>query len=208
MPIPNLNTVKEKVLSERHRTMLEEDSGIYPEVIEARGYWTAESVVDLESEPGIKPNQHHVPALVLPIYGVDGTYKYSRVRPDQPPPESGKYLQPSGTPNVLDVPRTVLDKVMDASVPLALIEGERKADHLASRRVAVVCLFGVWNWSNKVEEGTPYETQLLLECFDRVPLRDREVAILFDCDTRINKNIQLAAYRLASKLRERGAILW
>lgn len=54
----------------------------------------------------------------------------------------------------------------------------------------------------------PHETQLLLSDFDHIPLRQRKVSILFDCDNRYNKNIQLAAYRLAHKLRERGAVLW
>lgn len=198
----------ERFLSERHHKMLEEESHISPEVIEARSYWTAQTIDELAAEPGIKENQYHVPALVLPIYGVDGQYRYSRVRPDDPPPGMGKYIQPAGTPNVLDIPRTVRDKVMDAAAPLATTEGEKKADYLASRGIAAVCLFGVWNWSDKTGEGTPHEIQLLLADFDEIPLRGRPVSILFDCDTKINMNIQLAAYRFAHKLRERGAVLW
>src|SRR5918994_2490266 len=104
-----LTTTTEKGLSERHRRMLEVESCISPEVIAARGYWTAETVADLEGVDGISQNQYYAPALVLPIYGVDGEYRYSRVRPDTPPKNGAKYLQPSGTPNVLDVPRTVVD---------------------------------------------------------------------------------------------------
>ncbi len=205
----NLTTARKENLSERHRQTLEIESRIGPEVIEARGYWTAETVEELEADPGIKPNQYFAPALVLPIYGVDGEYRYSRVRPDDPPPPPlGKYLQPANTPNVLDVPRTVLKKVLETNQPLAITEGEKKADHLASLGYAVVCLFGVWNWSSKTEEGTPYEMQLLLPDFDDIPLRNRNVSILFDCDLTINTNIQLAAFRLAQKLRERGALLW
>jgi hypothetical protein len=202
------DAIGEKMLSERHRRMLEVESRIHPDVIADRGYWTAESVEDLEGVPGIKRNQFHAPALVIPVYGVDGEYRYSRVRPDEAPPGTGKYIQPAGTANVLDAPRSVRGKVLDAGEPLAYTEGEKKADYLASRGVAVVGLFGCWNWSNKTNEGTPLEMQILLADFDAIPHRDRPVSILFDCDIRINKNLQLAAYRFAQKLRERGAVLW
>jgi len=189
--------------------MLEEESRISPEVIEARGYWTAETVEELEADPSLKPNQHHAPALVLPVFGIDGEYRYSRVRPDNPPPSPlGKYLQPASVPNVLDVPKTVLDRVLNVEFALAIGEGEKKTDYLASLGYAVIGLFGVWNWSHKAGKDTPYETQLLLPDFDHIPLRDRLVSILFDCDLVSNPNIQLAAYRLAQKLRERGALLW
>ena len=208
--IHNLSTtIQERKLSDRHRKMLEQESRISPEVIEARGYWTAETVAALEGVPRIKPNQYHAPALVLPIHGVDGKYRYSRVRPDEPPPPPlGKYLQPSGTPNVLDVTPTALERVLDARQTLVITEGEKKGDCLASYGAAVVVLFGVWNFSHKTGEGTAHETQLLLPDFEAIPLRERKVSILFDCDTSLNQNIQLAAYRLAYKLKERGAMLW
>src|ERR671933_2149782 len=123
-----LTTAKERGFSARHRWMLEKESAISPEVIEARGYWTAETVAELKADPSIAPNQYHAPALVLPIYGIDGEFRYSRVRPDTPPKNGAKYLQPSGTPNVLDVPRTVLDKVMDARLGLVITEGEKTGD--------------------------------------------------------------------------------
>src|SRR5215213_8896498 len=108
-----LTTTTEKGLSERHRHMLEVESCIAPEVIAARGYWTAERKADLEGVDGISQNQYYAPVLVLPIYGVDGKYRYSRVRPDNPPPNLGKYVQPAATPNVLDIPRSVQSKVLD-----------------------------------------------------------------------------------------------
>jgi hypothetical protein len=203
-----LSAAKERGLSDRHRWMLEKESAINPEVIEARGYWTAETVAELKADPSIAPNQYHAPALVLPIYGIDGEYRYSRVRPDTPPKNGAKYLQPSGTPNVLDVPRTVLDKVMDVGLGLVITEGEKTGDSIASLGIPVVTLFGVWNWSYKTDLDTPYETQLLLPDFERIPLYGRPVAVVFDSDIHTNRNVQLAAGRLAQRLRERGARLW
>src|SRR5215210_3209506 len=118
-----LTTTTEKGLSERHRYMLEVESRIAPEVIAARGYWTAETVADLEGVEGVSQNQYYAPALVLPIYGVDGEYHYSRVRPDNPPPDQGKYIQPADTPNVLDIPRAVRGKVLDSNYELVVVEG-------------------------------------------------------------------------------------
>src|SRR5919199_3695896 len=136
----------EKYLSERHRHMLEVESCISPEVIQSRGYWTAETVGELKATSDIAANQCHAPALVLPVFGVDGKYRYSRVRPDNPPENMGKYIQPAGTPSVLDIPRPVLDKVLDPELGLVITEGEKTADSLASLGIPVVCLFGVWNW--------------------------------------------------------------
>src|SRR5215216_3896319 len=133
-----VTTTTEKGLSERHRHMLEVESCIAPEVIAARGYWTAETVADLEGVDGIGQNQYYAPALVLPIYGVDGEYRYSRVRPDNPPDKLGKYIQPVETPNVLDIPRTVREKVMDSNYGLIVVEGERKGDALASLGIPTV----------------------------------------------------------------------
>src|SRR5438270_4850066 len=103
----------ERFLSEKHRYVLEVESKITPPVIKSRGYWSATTVAELKTEEGIAPNQYHAPALVLPVFGINGKYHYSRIRPDNPPPHTGKYIQPSDTPNVLDVPRIVLDKVLD-----------------------------------------------------------------------------------------------
>src|SRR5215210_3162410 len=206
--MPGLTTTTEKGLLERHRHMLEMGSCISPEVIEARGYWTAETLADFEGEDGIKPNQHYAPSLVLPIYGVDGEYRYSRVRPDNPPDKLGKYIQPVETPNVLDIPRTVREKVLDPNYGLVAVEGERKGDALASLGIPTIVIFGVWNWSCKVSKDSPYEEQLLLRDFESVPLHGRSVAIVFDADLQTNQSIQLAASRLAQRLKERGARLW
>ena len=203
-----LTITNNKSLADRHRRILEEESAISPEVIEARGYWTAETVAELKDEPGIASNQYHAPALVLPIYGVDGEYRYSRVRPDNPPPNQGKYIQPADTPNVLDVPRAVQSKVLDSNYGLVVVEGERKGDALASLDIPVVVVFGVWNWSCKAGKDTPYETQLLLPDFETIPLHGRSVAIVFDADIHTNHNIQLAVTRFAHRLKERGAQLW
>jgi len=203
-----LTITNNKSLADRHRRILEEESVISPEVIEARGYWTAETVAELKDEPGIASNQYHAPALVLPIYGVDSEYRYSRVRPDNPPPNQGKYVQPADTPNVLDVPRAVQSKVLDSNYGLVVVEGERKGDALASLGIPTVVIFGIWTWSCTEGKDTPYESQLLLPDFESIPLHGRQIAIIFDADLYTNSSIQLAVTRFAHRLKERGAQLW
>ena len=203
-----MTAAKARGLSDSHRRMLQTESRISPEVIEARGYWTAETVAELKAEPSIAENQYHAPALVLPIYGVDGEYRYSRVRPDNPPSNLGKYIQPADTTNVLDIPRAVQSKVLDSNYGLVVVEGERKGDALASLDIPVIVVFGVWNWSCKAGKDTPYETQLLLPDFESIPLHGRSVAVVFDADIHTNHSIQLAVTRFAHRLKERGAHLW
>ena len=59
----NLSTTKP--LTQAHRHMLEVESGISPEVIEQRGYYTAQYKDQLEAL-GFK--RHEPPALVIPYY--------------------------------------------------------------------------------------------------------------------------------------------
>ena len=51
--------------------MLFEESGIEPEVVEARGYRTVEKKVELE-ELGFGRTQRNVPALLIPVYSPRG----------------------------------------------------------------------------------------------------------------------------------------
>lgn len=96
-------------LAPHHHEALTAQSAISEEVIRARGYWTARDEDDL-LELGFTKNQRRVPALVIPVRGVDGEVRFSRIRPDDPRPDAKrpgkvtKYEQPGGTPVTLDVP--------------------------------------------------------------------------------------------------------
>jgi hypothetical protein len=72
----------------------------------------------------------------------------------------------------------------------------------------VIVVFGVWNWSCKEGKDTSYEMQLLIQDFERIPLHGRQITVAFDADIHNNQSIQLAAYRFAKRLMERGAQLW
>jgi hypothetical protein len=63
--------------------MLEHGSGISPQTISDRGYFTVTHKDDLR-ELGFADYQERVPAMVIPVYGVDGSFRFYRIRPDDP----------------------------------------------------------------------------------------------------------------------------
>ena len=166
------------LLAAHHRAMLEHGSGISPEKINDRGYFTLTDADDLR-EMGFADYQLKVPAMVIPVYGVDGRFRFYRIRPDNPrrdrekPGKVVKYEQPSGTGVTLDVPRFAQPFLSDAGTRLWIVEGEKKADALVSRGECAVALLGVWSWKRHV---------LPLPDWDSVRLVGREVHIAFDSD--------------------------
>jgi hypothetical protein len=107
-------------LSEHHRRMLLEESGIDPEVAEARGYRTVEKKVELE-RLGFGRDQRIVPALLVPVHSPSGEVLLHQSRPDEPRIKAGKqikYETPSGSRMTIDVHPSMRDKLGDPSVPL------------------------------------------------------------------------------------------
>ncbi len=99
----------ERKLNPEHLRALVEGSAIAPEVVTERGYFTATDAAELR-DLGFAGYQRRVPALVLPVRGVDGSLRFHRVRPDDPrenaekPGKYTKYEQPAQTGIALDVP--------------------------------------------------------------------------------------------------------
>ena len=143
-----------------HRHMLIKESGIDPAVVAQRGYYTTKTKAQL-ARLGFSERQRMTPALVVPMYSPAGELVTHQIRPDSPR-EYGdgkaiKYETPAGSPARLDVHPSQSERVQDASVPLWITEGVKKADSLVSRGQCAVALQGVWCWQK-----------------DGVPLRDWE----------------------------------
>src|SRR4029077_13698854 len=66
----------------QHATLLTA-SGITPAIIRMRGYRTITSLAELQ-RLGFGRNQGNVPALVIPVYGLDGNVRQYQIRPDTP----------------------------------------------------------------------------------------------------------------------------
>jgi hypothetical protein len=200
-PSNSAESESQRKLSPEHRRALEEESAIAPEVISERGYFTATDAAELR-ELGFAQDQRRVPALVLPIRGVDGSLRFHRIRPDDPredrekPGRYTKYEQPANRGIALDVPPRARPALSDTTQRLWIVEGERKADALVSQRECVIGLLGVWSWKRK---GLP------LPAWDEIRLVGREVFVAFDSDAGRNVQVRLARSALASYLKSRGA---
>jgi hypothetical protein len=190
-------------LSELHRRMLLEESGIEPKVVEARGYRTAEKKVELE-RLGFGRAQRNVPALLIPVFSPGGEVVLHQSRPDEPRIKDGealKYETPSGSRMTIDVHPYMCDKLGDPSVPLWITEGIKKGDSLTSRGSCTVTLLGVWNWRGTNEHGG----KTALPEWEDIALNGRRVNVVFDSDVMLKPQVHQALSRLKGFLETRGA---
>lgn len=191
-------------LAEHHRRMLLEESGIDPEVAEARGYHTVEKKVELE-QLGFRRTQRKVPALLAPVYSPTGEISTYQIRPDQPRINSEgnpvKYETPGGSRMRFDVHPFMRDKLDDPSVPLFVTEGVKKGDSLVSRGLCAVTLLGVWNFRGTNDKGG----KTVLAEWEYVAFNGRRVYIVFDSDIMIKPGVYRAMVRIKTFLEFREA---
>ena len=155
-------------LSQKHYTILHEESGISDDIIAARGYRTithSKELLDLNFSP---KQSNNVPGMLLPVctpYGGNSLYTY---RPDLPRvvedrrkgnPDGTykqriiKYEIPKDAGMRLDCSLLCRPQLEDPSVTLWLTEGQKKADTLASHSLCAVDILGVWNFKGKNRIG-------------------------------------------------------
>ncbi len=192
------------MLSEHHRCTLIEGSGIATEVVEARRYRTVENKTELE-RLGFSRAQRNVPALLIPVYGPTGEHTNHQIRPDKPRRGGDgrelKYEVPAGSRMTLDAPPAALKNLGDASVPLVVTEGIKKADSLVSRGLCAVALSGVWGWRGDNGRGG----KTVLPEWEYVALAGRRIFIVFDSDITLKVPVYRAMIRLKAFLEGRGA---
>lgn len=116
-----------------------------------------------------------------------------------------KYLQRKGTGNRLYIPANFnLNKLQDAGATIYLTEGEKKALKACQEGISCIGLSGLWNWKVKGSDA-------LIDDFNLINLKNRIVKLVPDDDWLspnkhgYGKNLKDAVYRLAGKLKERGA---
>ena len=190
-------------LSDKHKKMLTEGSGISEEVITARGYRTFEKKVELE-ELGFGRAQRNVQGLLIPCYSPTGEIATYQYRPDHSRVDKDgrvvKYETPSGSRMVLDVHTFARKMLGDPPVPLWISEGIRKADALVSRGMCAVALLGVWSWRGRNGRGG----LTALAEWEYVALNgDRRVHIVFDSDIMLKPEVYRAMLMLKTFLEGR-----
>src|SRR5215203_4017310 len=155
-------------LSESHRRMLFDDSGIDPPIAAERGTFTASRGKDVPQDHGWLPKK---PGIVFPIHTLDGGIFY-RLRPDNPGPFP-KYMQPKGHPNRLDLHPRQHERIKRPGGMRYVTEGEKKVDAGVSCGLLMVGLSGVWNGQKDNE---------LIPDWSLLPLEGERYSITFDSD--------------------------
>jgi Domain of unknown function (DUF3854) len=189
------------VLAANHLHMLRDGSAISDAVIQARGYRTVTTSAEL-LPLGFDRKQCCVPALLLPVYGPNGSNGLYVLRPDAPrvidekgkgrlpdgtyPQKVLKYEVPKGANMQLDVPPTCRPDLANPAVVLWVTEGQKKADALASVGLCALSLLGVWNWRGR----NPLGGLTALADWDDIALNGRDVRIAFDSDVMTKPEVQ------------------
>jgi hypothetical protein len=191
----------------------------------------------VDSETGSRLIGRNGPAnyagIIFPyIWPGDKDVREYRLRRDEPdleengtsrPKERNKYLSPPGRSNMLYlVPGTDPAWLTDASLPIVITEGEKKALalwFLAWRelgeaadmpRFLPVAVPGVWNWRGTVGKtegphGERRNVKGVIPDLGKIAWCKRQVTILFDANVDQNESVRIARAMLASELRARGA---
>ncbi|MGH9428616.1 MAG: DUF927 domain-containing protein, partial [Terriglobia bacterium] len=138
---------------------------------------------------------------------------------DQKGNELEKYLSAGNSQNRLYfIPGENPNALTDVSLPVLLVEGEKKALALsrlasydaASPRFLVVAVAGVWNWKGKTgkdvnSNGKRVDVRGPIPDLDLIDWKGRPVYIVFDSDVHTNWKVRAARIALARELAERGA---
>jgi Domain of unknown function (DUF3854) len=185
-----------RTLSDAHRRMLFEESGIDPAVAEERGYRSVERRTELTEYPEWQRRL----GLYIPTYSPDGETTGCLLRPNRPRKESLKYEAPQGSGVSVDVHPRAREEVRTGDGDLFVVEGVKKADALVSRGVAAVALAGVW--MAHVPKSKPKKP---LPCWDHVRIKGRRVFVIYDSDWKRNDTVHAALEWLVGALEERGA---
>jgi hypothetical protein len=167
--------------------------------------------------------------ILIPYYWPDEPWAFNyRLRRDHPDwkydgqgnakPDK-KYLGPPKSSNRLYLPPGVtLDQLSDLSIPVALVEGEKKA--LALWRLArhetdtprfiPLAIAGVWNWRGTVgktndSRGERVDVKGPIPDLHRVAWQGRLVYIVFDANVQSIDSVKWARIGISRELGKRGA---
>lgn len=200
----------EVILSDEHRKVLREGSGISDQVITERGYRTVTDSRELAAL-GFTTAQQRAPGLLLPVYAPDGTNGLYQFRPDFPrqarnsqsdlQPKFIKYETPKGAGVRLDCSPLCRERLADPSMALWITEGVKKGDALVSNGLCAIALLGIWNFKGKNE----FESTTFLADWDYIALKSRDVRIVFDSDVMHKTEVRKALERLTEHLQRKGA---
>lgn len=170
-------------------------SGLADGTIRAAGLYSVRPC-DLSRIVGFVP-QGVTSALAFPYAG-DGGFSRVKMFPSYRDKDGHtvKYLQRKGTGARLYIPPGCEAVLRDASIPLAITEGEKKALKLTQEGTLALGIGGLWNWFAR---GEP------IPDLDKVTWSGRLVTMIPDSDVWNRPDLLQAVYALAKELEVRGA---
>ncbi len=167
--------------------------------------------------------------MLIPYYwpGQPSPFNY-RLRRDNPEWTQGKdgkskperkYLGPPNGGNRLYIPPGVtLEQLNDVQIPIALVEGEKKAlalwrlvHHDTDRlRYVPMAIAGVWNWRGRTgktggPKGERLEIKGPIPDLNRISWGGRTAFVIFDADVSTNESVNWARKGLSRELTSRAA---
>ncbi len=153
------------------------------------------------------------------------TYRLRRDHPEVVQGKKGepkldrKYLGPPGGSNRLYIPPGItLDRLVNVRIPIAIVEGEKKA--LALHRLATydideprftpVAIAGVWNWRGRVGKtdgpnGERLDVKGPIADLSRIEWNGRKVFVIFDANVHTNDSVKWARNGIVRELATRKA---
>lgn len=172
-------------------------SGLLDKTIQEAGIYSVPPVDISKKLEGHLPKVESL--LAFPYGSEDERYKLFLPQGDV------KYYQRKGTSPWLYFPSAAILAIKDATIPLHITEGEKKALKASQEGLPCLGLGGLWNWCDGSKEKN-----LILD-FDWVEWRNRTVYLVPDNDWLQpdhhgeRKNLRQAVYELAYRLIDRGA---
>ncbi len=149
------------------------------------------------------------PCLAIPFVDRAGNATgYVRLKPDRPRKAKEdakpiKYESPKGASNRAFFPPATLGALIDASRPLFITEGEKKATKADQEGFPCIGLVGVYGWQRKRSRnanGKAEGERELIPDLASIPWQGRNVCLCFDSDAAENANVRLAEWHLAATL--------
>lgn len=198
----------QRTLSDHHRNILLNQSGLTEEIIQARGYWslTADQMAQLTAMDIYNKSVMDAGGwLAIPVYRPDKQFHCVNIRLDTSPGKgTSRYLWPKGYRNALDINPLSFPYLHMRDVPLVTTEGTRKADSILrfstpEHPLCVIGVNGCWGWRGKTSKGG----SIALPDWMDIALDDRQNIVISDSDFATNMDVRAGwsecAKYLASK---------
>jgi hypothetical protein len=186
-------------------------------------------VEDYEGREIVGQKRRNCAGILISYYWPGDASAFNhRLRRDNPdwtqgkngkPKQDRKYLSPPNGGNRIYIPPGVTpEQLADSKIPIALVEGEKKA--LALWRLAnyetdrprfiPIAIAGVWNWRGRVgKTGGPNGERLdvtgPIGDLSRIEWKARKVFIVFDSNVQTNDSVKWARKGIARELARRSA---